>query len=180
MLGTVRGGVTATAGVITAVLGAVFLVFPAWRPLPRDKIEASVNVAEVEHNVGLRAWAARQFPDDPHGHLRKLLGYDDLDRVRASKGMVLYVVLTTDGFKRRSLKLRTRVYDVATGEPAQLEAPRLLPRASDLKIDAPSRSSVQLLILSELQGLGGRYRVRVEAYDGAGILAYGDSPVIKG
>ena len=51
---------------------------------------------------------------------------------------------------------------------------------NNLKIDAPSRSSVQLLFLKNLADLKeDKYFVRVEAYDGGGILAYADSGPIK-
>lgn len=178
-LGTARGALVATASLVTAVLGVIFLLVPSWRPLPRDRIEASVQVRAVEHNVALEEWARRQYTRDPARRLRELVGSADVD-VSTSTGMVLYVVLRAEGFKRRSISLRTRIYDARTREESTTEAPTLLPRAGRLRIDAPSRSSVQLLLVAELDGLGGSYFVRVEAYDDGGILAYDDSPMIRG
>ncbi len=180
-LGTARGALTATATVVTAVLGVVFLLVPSLRPLPRDKIEASVKVAALEPNVALEEWAARQYPGDPAGTLNRLLGH----KIRAAEkdvtGLVVYVRLRTDGFKRRSIRLRARVYNAATKRPAEtLDVSEIYPEAGQLKIDAPSRSSVQLILLDDFTLAGGRHFVRVEAYDDGGILAYADSDEVEG
>jgi hypothetical protein len=180
-LGTVRGAVTAAATVITAVLGVVFLLIPSWRPLSRDKIEASVSVIALEHDVPLEEWARRQYPGDPKGALRKLLGHPINDNDRAVTGLVLYVRLQADGFKRRSIRLRPRVYDAKTRRPPEdADFQSIYPETGRLKIDAPSRSSIQLILLDSFSGIPGRYFVRVEAYDSGGILAFDDSEPFRG
>jgi hypothetical protein len=178
-LGTARGSLTATASVITAVLGVVFLLVPSWRPLSRDKIEASVAVAAIERDVSLRDWAQRQFPGDPGGELRRLLGRKLAQGDDAALGVVAYVRLHADGFKRRTIQLRTRVYDAETRRPPEnSDFTVVYPSSGKLDIDAPSRASVQLLMLDRFTQVPGCYFIRVEAYDKGGILAYDDSSAI--
>jgi hypothetical protein len=180
LLGTARGGLTATATLVTAVLGVVFLLIPSVRPLPRDKIEASLSVPTVESQVDLLEWARRQYPRDPLGELRRLLGhpYRETD---AAAGLVVYVRLRAEGFKRRSIRLRARVYDARTQRPPEdLDTDEIIPESGQLRIDAPSRASVQLMILDDFSRVPGRYFVRVEAYDDGGMLAYADSDAIRG
>jgi hypothetical protein len=180
LLGTARGALTATATLVTAVLGVVFVLVPSLRPLPRDRIEASLTVPTVEGRVDLLEWARRQFPGDPRGELQRLLGHPY--RVAdAAAGLVVYVRLRAEGFKRRSIRLRARVYDARTRRPpADLDTGEIIPESGQLRIDAPSRASVQLMILDDFSRVPGRYFVRVEAYDDGGMLAYADSDVIKG
>jgi hypothetical protein len=180
LLSTTRGGLTAIATLVTAVLGVVFLLIPSLRPLPRDKIEASLTVPTIESQVDLLEWARRQYPGDPSGELRRLLGhpYRGSD---AAAGLVVYVRLRAEGFKRRSLRLRARVYDARTRRPpANLDSDEIIPESGHLRIDAPSRASVQLMILDDFSRIPGRYFVRVEAYDDGGMLAYADSRTITG
>lgn len=178
-LGTVRGGLTATASVITAVLGVIFLLVPSWRPLPRDKIAATVTVGSLEPHVTVQDWARRQYPRDHEERLRGLVGRNVLARDRRVPGLVVYVRLGAEGFKHRSVKLRARVYDADTDAlDPDITLGLIYPKAGNLEIDAPSRSSVQLLLFRDF-GVSGRWFVRVEAYDDDGILAYGDSKPIK-
>lgn len=180
-LGTVRGGLTATASVITAVLGVVFLLLPSWKPLSRDKIEASVTIAAIERDVSLRDWSERQFPGDPAGELRRLVGRPLGKGEDESVGTVAYVQLRADGFKRRTIELRTRIYDARTRRPPEsADFGVVYPKSGRLKIDAPSRGSVQLIMLDRFTIVPGCYFIRVEAYDKGGILAYDDSKIIEG
>jgi hypothetical protein len=180
-VGQARGAVVAGAGLITAVLGVVFLVAPSLRPLPRDKIAASVGVPTVENGVNLLDWARRQYPGHPYSALRQLGQAYDAQRDGAVTGTVVYVRLQTDGFRYRSIQLRARVYDADIGRPApDTYVGQLLPKFGKVRLEAPSRSTVTLMFLDDLSKLVGRYFVRVEAYDGTGILAFADSPVIQG
>ncbi len=178
LLGTAPRALTAAATLATAVLGVIFVLVPSLRPLPRDKIEASLTVPTVEGQVDLAEWARRQHPRDPLGKLENLLGhpYREAD---ASAGLVVYVRLRADGFKRRSIRLRARVYDADTRRPPEhLDTDEIIPESGQLRIDAPSRSSVPLMILDDFSRIPGRYFVRVEAFDNAGMLAYADSDTI--
>jgi hypothetical protein len=176
--GTLRGALTTTAGVITAVLGVVFLLVPNWKPVPRDKVRASVSIATVEQFVGLEDWAERQYPGDPHKALRRILDHEPTQLDKEQSGLVVYVRLETDGFKRRKIKLRARVYLSGTRRPPQnVDTKVIYPQAGELEIDAPSRSSIQLLYLKDLT-VPHTYFVRVEAFDDDGILAYTDSKPI--
>jgi hypothetical protein len=176
-----RGALTAAATLCTAVLGVLFLLVPSLKPLSRDKIEASLTVPTVETQVDLFDWATRQYPGRPRRELHKLLGhpYGPND---AGAGLVVYVQLQADGFKRRAIKLRARIYDSATRRPSTdlLSGGQILPQSGRLRIDAPSRSSVQLMLLNDFSRVPGRRFVRVEAYDDGGILAYADSKTIVG
>jgi hypothetical protein len=175
-LGTVRGAITAIATVVTAVLGVVFLLIPSWRPLPRDEIGASLSIITLENGVPLLDWAARQYPHDTAARLRDLLGHDPTPTDRSVAGLVAYVRLETQGFKRRSIRLRPRLYDAKTRRPAKnVSIDQIYPKISLLKIDAPSRSSIQLLLLDDITDIPGRYFLRVEAIDDAGVLAFADS-----
>lgn len=180
LLGTAPRALTATATLITATLGVAFVLVPSLRPLPRDRIEASLTVPTVEAQVELAEWARRQYPGDPMRELEGLLGqpYRATD---AAAGLVVYVRLRVEGFRRRSIRLRARVYDAQTRRPPEnLDADEIIPASGQLRIDAPSRSSVQLMILDDFSRIPGRYFVRVEAYDDGGMLAYADSKTITG
>lgn len=180
LLRTAPGALTAIATLLTAVLGVTFVLVPSLRPLPRDKIEASLAVPTVEGQVDLLEWAKRQYPGDPRGELHRLLGhpYRETD---AAAGLVVYVRLRAEGFRRRSIQLRARVYDAATRRPPDnLDTDEIIPESGQLRIDAPSRASVQLILLDDFSRIPGRYFVRVEAYDDGGMLAYADSQRIEG
>lgn len=180
LLSAAPGRLGATATLITGVLGAVFLLLPSWRPLSRDKIRASVEVPAIETAVTLEDWAERQYPGNPTGTLRRLLGHRPSTDDLSTRGLVVYVKLDADGFKRRTIRLRARVYDAGTRTFDESIDPdiQIYPEARELRLDAPSRSSVQLLLLRDFSDVGGTYFVRVEAYDDSGILAYDDSATI--
>jgi len=177
VLGTARGALGATATLATGVLGVVFLLVPSWRPLARDQIRASLTVPVIETRVGLLDWARRQYPGDPMGTLVRLVGHRLDAEDKGFEGLVVYVSLQSEGFKHRAIRLRARVYNTRTQRPdGGLDPDQMAyPETSRLQIDAPSRSSVQLLLLDDFSDVGGTYFVRVEAYDDDGILAYADS-----
>jgi hypothetical protein len=177
---SVSGALAGTATFIVTILGAVFLVVPSWRPLSRDKIQASLTVPAVESKLSTRGWAHRQFPGRGRAdeELRRAIGAKPTANQLNASGTVVYVRLQVDGFKRRAIRLRARLYYADTKQPANNGVKQAYP-TNNLKIDAPSRSSVQLLFLKDLSDLPGeKYFVRVEAYDGGGILAYADSGTI--
>lgn len=179
---TLRGGIATTATFVATILGTVFLVVPSWRPLSRDKIEASLTIPAIESNISTRGWAHRQFPGRGRAdeELHRALGKSPTAAQLDGEGTVVYVRLRADGFKRRSIRLRARVYYAATQEAAKNGIYQVYPTSSNLKIDAPSRSSVQLLFLKNLALIEeDALFVRVEAYDGGGILAYADSGKIE-
>jgi hypothetical protein len=186
LLGPVSGTLTGIVTLIAAVLGVVFLLVPSLQPLSRDKIDASITVPTVESGVSELRWAEHQYPRGGRAgaitELGKLLGHRFDPRTDGTvRGMVAYVRLQTDGFKHRSISLRAEVYDARTGEPPRsADISEIYPRSGTLRIDAPSRSSVQLMLLDDVAQLSGVFFVRVEAYDDDGVLAYADSPPIRG
>jgi hypothetical protein len=173
----VTAGLVAFAG---TALGVLFLLVPSLKPLPRDRIEASIAVSEIQNSVGVKAWASRQFPGDTGGHLTELLGHPYGPRDRQGTGTIVYVRLTTVGFQHRSLNLRVFAVDARThAEPTDLSITSTFPRAGVLHVDAPSRQSVQLLYIDDLAYVDASIVLRVEAYDDHGVLAYADSGVIR-
>jgi hypothetical protein len=173
----VAAAITGVAGLVTAVLGVVFLLVPSLRPLPRDKIAASVSVADIENHVSVGRWAHLQFPGNPDGKLTHFLGHKPTPTDRATRGSIIYVRLSTDGFRHRSINLRTTLYNAQTRTPSRnTSGEAQFPDSGRLGIDAPSRSSVQLLFVADVGAVEtGRFFFRVEAFDGSGILAYADS-----
>jgi hypothetical protein len=175
-----RNWLTATLTFVTATLTVVFLLVPEWRPLSRDKIESSLEVPTVDSGVTVLDWARRQYPRHPMRELHKLIGAKDFNETVKTPGTVVYVLLHADGFKHRSIKLRARVYETETrvSPPPEADIGQVYPSAGRLEIDAPSRASVQLILLDDLTDTPKPVFVRVEAYDDEGILAYADSPTI--
>jgi hypothetical protein len=186
LLGPVPGTITAIATLLAAVLGVLFLLVPSLQPLARDKIEASVSVPTVESDVSELRWAEHQYPGGGRTgaikQLDRLLGHRfNPNTDGAVEGMVAYVQLQTDGFQHRSISLRAEVYDAKTGRPpVSSDISEIYPRSGVLTVNAPSRSSVQLMLIDDVTHLDGVFFVRVEAYDNGGILAYADSPRIHG
>ncbi|HEX3872668.1 MAG TPA: hypothetical protein VHW26_00880 [Solirubrobacteraceae bacterium] len=186
LLGPVAGSLTAVVTLIAAVLGVLFLLVPSLQPLSRSKIDASISVPTVEPDVSELRWAEHQYPRGGRAGaievLGKLLGHPYNQHTDGTvEGMVVYVRLATDGFQHRSISLRAEVYDAHTGEPPRsVDISQIYPRSGTLTVDAPSRSSVQLMLLDDVKHLSGVFFVRVEAYDDGGVLAYADSPLIHG
>jgi hypothetical protein len=174
--------VSALATLIGAVLGVVFLLVPGLKPLPRDRISASVAVADIENNISVGRWARLQYPKSHEDRLRQFLGHKPKRAELQFRGMLVYVKLTTEGFKRRSVRLSAKLYDARTRRPsANTRAVNEFPESGKLKIRTPSRESIQLLFVSELSQVSGRFFLRVSAFDDSGILAYADSkPFVHG
>lgn len=186
LLGPVAGTMTGVVTLIAGVLGVVFLLVPSLQPLSRDKIDAAITVPTVESGVSELRWAEHQYPRGGRAgainELDKLLGHRfDPHADGTVRGMVAYVRLQTDGFQHRSISLRAEVYDARTNQPPRsADISEIYPRSGTLTVDAPSRSSVQLMLLDDVAQLSGVFFVRVEAYDDGGVLAYADSPMIHG
>lgn len=180
-LRSLPGALKAAATLIAAVLGVLFLLVPSLRPLSRDQIGATVTVPTIEGCVSELAWVVRQYPgDDPTRKLTELIGKPFDENVNGYiRGMVVYVGLKVEGFQHRSIELRARIYDASTKNVAtNANLKEIYPKADHVGVNAPSRASVQLMLLTDLTRYQGRYFVRVEAYDKNGILGYADSPTI--
>lgn len=174
---------TLTAGFVAFVgtaLGVLFVLVPSLRPLPRDRIEASLSVPAIENHVGVKEWATRQFPKDTSRHLTELLHHRYGPHDREGTGTIVFVRLSTIGFQHRSLNLRVVAIDPKLqAAPKDVDITTTFPSAGTLHVDAPSRQSVQLLFIDDLGYIAGvPLFLRVEAYDDHGVLAYADSPTI--
>ncbi len=168
---------TAVAGLVTAAIGVLFLLVPELKPLTRDKISASVAVTDIENHVSAARWARLQYPKHHAQRLRDFLGDDASPDDHRALGSIIYVRLRTDGFKRRSIRLRATLYNAQTRTPSRAaRATVTFPDSGKLSIDTPSASSIQLLFVSDVGiAIPGRYYFRVAAFDDSGILAYADS-----
>lgn len=174
---------TLVAGLVAFVgtaLGVLFLLAPSLRPLPRDRIEASLSVPAIENHVGVKAWATRQFPKNTDHHLSELLHHRYGPHDREGTGTIVFVRLSTVGFQHRSLNLRVVAVDPQRqAAPKDIDITTTFPLAGTLHVDAPSRQSVQLLFIDDLGYVtDAPLFLRVEAYDDHGVLAYADSPTI--
>lgn len=180
---TLRRIPTLAAGFVAFIgtaLGVLFLLVPSLRPLPRDRIEASLSVPAIENHVGVKDWATRQFPKDTGHHLTELLRHPYGPHDREGTGTIVFVRLSTIGFQHRSLNLRVVAIDPKRqATPRDVDITTTFPLAGTLHVDAPSRRSVQLLFIDDLGYVSGvPLFLRVEAYDDHGVLAYADSPTI--
>ncbi len=142
-------------------------------------------MVDIENHVSVGRWAHLQYRGDERHVSRRLaglLGHAPTARDTRPRGSVVYVRLTTDGFKRRSIKLRATLYNADTRTPSHNTRSTIeFPSAGRLGIDAPSRASIQLLFVTDLTFIDGRFFFRVTAYDGSGVLAYADSrPFVNG
>jgi hypothetical protein len=172
-----------TAGFVAFIgtaLGVLFVLVPSLRPLPRDRIEASLSVPAIENHVGVKEWATRQFPKDTGRHLTELLHHRYGPHDREGTGTIVFVRLSTVGFQHRSLNLRVVAIDPRQqAAPKDVDITTTFPLAGTLRVDAPSRQSVQLLFIDDLGYVTGvPLFLRVEAYDDHGVLAYADSSTI--
>jgi hypothetical protein len=177
--------VVALAG---SVAGVVFTLLPDLKPDPREQISAAVSVFAVEPNVTISSWAHRAYPDSWSAEFQRIF---QTKHPRAdlltNRGDVVYVRTNVDGYKHRSVSLKWSVYDAdgcrRRSGTCRLDYDRVAaaPHIPDLQIDAPSRSSVQLLFIPSIQDLQDPARtfIRIELDDAHGTLAVTDTPILR-
>jgi hypothetical protein len=171
--------ITALVALATAGVGLVFDLWPGLRPDPRSEFQADVRVLTVEPDVSYADF------------LRRTLSGDDLQRaVREANeeqiflhdpGFLVYVETTLRGFKRRSTRLRSSVYDAETNRRFSVKDLTDVFGAVETG-EAPSDRSVQRLWIQPLPDPASDYFVRIEVYteDEETLLAIGDSERFAG
>jgi hypothetical protein len=146
----------ALVALVGSLVSVLFTLDPALKPDPLDRVEAEISVFAVAPNVTLGAWAPMAYPNSWRTVYKQTF---DTPTPRSDQlgvlGDVIYVRTRVDGYKHRSVKLQWMVYNSAYNsrdEPngglidlykQAIPAPRVLP----LPINAPSRSSIQLLFI---------------------------------
>jgi hypothetical protein len=189
---------TGTIALATALLalasGGVGLYWdlnPDARPDPRTELGAQLSVFSVEPHVTYDDWLHRTSGDatvyrkrralrlrEVLSHPQRASPQEAADALRAT-GILFYVHLTIEGFKRRSISMRWSMYDRATGErladPSERDQ-----RAARFVLGAPSDSSVAL-VWTPAVARRGAYFARFELVAAGGtVLAVSDSPKFRG
>jgi hypothetical protein len=174
-----RAVVLATVALAGSIVTLLFTLVPDLKPDPHEKVGAAVDIVAVERNVSVRQWLHRAFPGDVDGAAEKLFGKHPV--VPGYHGEVVYVRVQVDGFKHGHVFLAVRLYDARTQSVVELPStpidPARFATLSSRKIDAPSRSSIQVLFLPNLAGTP-HYFLRAELYETGGVLALADSPTL--
>jgi hypothetical protein len=183
--------ITAVVAVGVSLVSVVFTLVPSLKPDPLDRISAAISVFAVDPNVTLGEWAPLAYPKSFRTVYQRTFGTTapSPDQL-AVLGDVIYVQTQVDGYKHRSVKLEWQVYDSAYDPSTMPEgglinlfdgtipAPKVLP----LPIDAPSRSSIQLLFIPALGQIGGAPKtfVRISLVDpnDGQTLAITDTPTL--
>ena len=170
---------TAALALVTALVPLVFQLVPQWKPDPRENVSAEISVFAVEPSVRLGDWLQRRYPGDERAR-ETILGHkgvqaDELD----FRGEIVYVRMRVTGSKDRTVRLRARLYNARRQTPVDLGEDPFLERSSQVRIDSPSRSSVQLLFIADLAFETEPQFVRVELFNADGVLAVADSPLLR-
>ena len=147
---------------------------PAFSP---TDLSASVKILQVESDVTRDEWRWRLAAGDARRHAqlarldRRYTGFTDGCAGGGELGFVVYARVEASGFKRRSLSVRSQLYDRRTGR--RVVAADVFQRLARVPVDAPTEASVAQLFLTQPQveqTFGTRvslpaYTARVELYD---------------
>lgn len=167
---------TSIVALLTALVPLIFQLAPQWRPDPRENVSADISVFALEPKVTLDDWLDRRNASAVERE--RILGMKPKPEDLTFEGEVVYVRVRVQGSKGRSVRLRARLYNARRQMPVPLEDDPITYRSSNIPIDAPSRSSVQLLFLADLSVETEPQFVRVELLNEDGVLAVDDSPVL--
>jgi hypothetical protein len=183
--------VAAALALVSSLVSIVFTLWPELRPDPRERLSAEVSVFDVEPAVTYGAWLRRtsastvEYRKREEAYIgRAGIPGEPVDittrrRLLRVQGNVVYVRVTIEGFKRRSVGMRWSMYDarshrrVPQGDFQDV-------RAGDVDLDAPSdRIVVQLWV--PLAPVEQDVFLRIELLSRAGaLLAVGDSERFRG
>jgi hypothetical protein len=164
----------ALAGSIVAL---VFDLWPSLKPDPRTTLGAQLSVFTVEPDVSYGDYLSRISFSDPKLHDRLLRNYCGPSRTCGGlslPGQEIYVRMTVEGFKRRSVLMLAAVYDAASQTPVQ--GAGLSPVSQEV-LDSPSDSAVVPVWTPCPINRTGRIFVRIELYHKGDevLLAVADS-----
>lgn len=179
VLGGSRAALAAGIALVAGGVGLLFEVFPALRPDPRDRVGGTIEVFSVESGVPRSSWLQDAFPKDVDGATKRILGLDDPSPSElALPGTVVYLKVEVDGYKRREIAIRARLYNARTQRRVP-NFPTNYADAGGIQIDAPNRRTVQQLFLPDLRGEQPAF-LRIELVDpeSGTPIAITDSPRI--
>jgi len=173
----VAEGPGAVVGLVAGVAALLFTLFPGIRPFSPTDLSASVKILQVESDVTRDEWRWRLAAGDARRHAqlvrldRRYSGFTDECAGGGELGFVVYARVEASGFKRRSLSVRSQLYDRRTGR--RVVAADVFQRLARVPVDAPTEASVAQLFLTQpqvQQTFGARlklpaYMARVELYD---------------
>jgi hypothetical protein len=174
---------TALLALAGSVVSLAFTLWPSLKPDPLDQEGAALSVVAIEPNVRIEDWAKHAYPKSWERHLQDIFGVKRPSPGNlGNRGAVIYVRTQVDGYKHRSVSLLWSVHKVQTG--SRLPYEKLIvdaPEVPRLNVDAPDRSSIQLLFIPSLNQLDPKPAVfvRVELVDGSGTLAIADTPPLR-
>lgn len=172
--------ITAIVALAGSFVSLLFQIKPDLRPDPREKVSGEVRVVASEPGVTLQQWARLASPDDPGSELKRLTGDESPPAARTLVGGVLYVRVDLSGFKGRKVALRARVYNAHSQK--QIDPDEIVdevPKGREEEIDSPTRSSVRLLFLPDLEDLDiQKTFVRIELLSEGKRVAVSDSPTL--
>lgn len=184
--GASRAFVLAAAGLLGAMVALVasssdlvYKVRPDLKPDPRERIGAELKILAVEPKMRLNVWLAEAHPRDTKAQLERIFGgHLPQSTELTQEGEIVYVLTKVDGFKHRAVKLRVRLYNARKQRRTPKDFQRVFRETSSVAIDAPSRSSVQLLFIPDLTDEPTARFLRVRLVDSSSgeVLALTDSP----
>jgi len=166
---------TAVIALVGSLLSVIFTLDPGLKPDPLDRVGAAITIFAVSPNVTLGDWAPEAYPNAWRTVYQRTFGTTTptADQLGVL-GDVIYVRTQVDGYKHRAVKLAWTVYNGSYGSRDLLDGGRIdlyksipAPQVLPLPIDAPSRSSVQLLFIPAIGQLVDTPKtfVRVELVD---------------
>jgi hypothetical protein len=179
-------GAAAFVAFAATAAALMFEFFPGIKPdPPPESVGATVQVYAVEPGVSLGTWLKRVYGDGGEymAALRQYLGPSPSPQALGqlnNPGELVYVRVSVDGLKHRAVYLQWKMYDLhsqlSTEAFTNNPFPPIPTIARQLRIDAPSRRSVQLLWIPSFSDEDRPVYLRVELDDtNRGVLAVADS-----
>ena len=175
--------VVALVAFASSMAALVFQLWPGLRPDPRDRLGAEVSVFAIDPGVSVDQWLRRAaFSEEDYEkaaaqRIRAACGEEatrsNCNALR-SRGEMLYVRTTVEGFKRREVAMRVSLYDAAThARVATIDAVEVARE----RLDAPTDKAVLPIWMPCPPDASKTYFFRIElAHRGdEALLAVGDS-----
>jgi hypothetical protein len=170
------GRTTATVTLVGALAAAglslttfLFTLFPAWRPDPRERSDATIAVLALDRNVRQSEFFKRVGRHPP--------GYCTHEQL-AREGNVAYIQVDIAGFKSSSIRLRWFTYDAGN----ERRIPGLWSNDRDeatvFQPRAPiNRQIATVWVPTDLPPEDSAYFLRFELYSAKVLRAFVDTPI---
>ncbi|HEY6961021.1 MAG TPA: hypothetical protein VI408_03945 [Gaiellaceae bacterium] len=174
---------TALLALVSGGLALFFQLRPDLQPDPRTHLGATADVFAVDGDISLKTFLARRAAIVSPAELRSeraayLASAGGSPALLTLPGEDVYVELTVEGFKSRSIALLASMYDARTKR--RLRVLDDVPVFSE-RLSSPSARSVVEFWLPAPPVTTSRYFVRIAVYhrgDGV-LLAIADSPPVR-